>query len=106
MSIIEVNVSALEVALAAGARLVDVREAHEYEEGHVAGAVHIPLGTVPENVQAFEGDPIYVICRSGARSRRACEFLAQQGLEAINVAGGTLDWLAGGRPVVTGSRPL
>ena len=106
MSIIEANVSALEVALAAGARLVDVRETDEYEAGHVAGAVHIALGTVPQQVQAFEGDTVYVICRTGARSKRACEFLAQQGVEAINVAGGTLDWLAGGRPVVTGSRPL
>jgi rhodanese-related sulfurtransferase len=37
---------------------------------------------------------------------RACEFLEQQGIEAVNVAGGTLDWVAGGRMVVTGSTPL
>lgn len=106
MSINEVNVGELAAALATGARLVDVRETDEYEAGHVAGAVHIPLGTVPEQVQAFHGDAVHVICRSGGRSMRACEFLAQQGVKAINVAGGTLDWLSSGRPVVTGSRPL
>jgi rhodanese-related sulfurtransferase len=106
MSINEVNVGELAAALAAGARLVDVRETDEYEAGHVAGAVHVPLGTVPEQVHAFHGDSVYVICRSGGRSMRACEFLSQQGVQASNVAGGTLDWLSSGRPVVTGSRPL
>ncbi len=106
MSIIEVTAGELEGALAAGARLVDVRETDEYEAGHVAGAVHIALGTVPDQVQAFHGEAVYVICRSGARSMRACEFLAQQGVQAINVAGGTIGWLSSGRPVVAGSRLL
>ena len=106
MSIIEVTAGELEGALAAGARLVDVRETDEYEAGHVAGAVHIALGTVPDQVQAFHGEAVYVICRSGARSMRACEFLAQQGVQAINVAGGTIGWLSSGRPDVAGSRPL
>ncbi|MGB8860014.1 MAG: rhodanese-like domain-containing protein [Ilumatobacteraceae bacterium] len=107
MSIIEVGVAELESALSAGARLIDVREAHEYEAGHVAGARHVPLSTVPEQLAAFHGDGAsYVICHSGGRSLRVCEFLAQQGLDAINVAGGTAAWVAAGRPVVSGSRPL
>lgn len=107
MSVQEVSTSDLEAALAAGAVVVDVRETDEYESGHVPGAVHVALGTVPDRVDAFRSDQtVYVICRSGARSMRACEFLEQQGVEAINVAGGTLDWIAGGRPVVTGSSPL
>lgn len=107
MPIREVSVAELEAALQSGAKVVDVRETDEYEAGHVAGAVHVALGTVPDQVDAFRGDsPTYVICRSGGRSMRACEFLAQQGVECINVAGGTLDWINGGRPVVTGSSPL
>lgn len=107
MSIREVSTAELEAALAAGAVVVDVRETDEYESGHVPGAVHVALGTVPDNVAAFQHDgDVYVVCRSGARSMRACEFLAQQGVEAINVAGGTLDWIAGGRSVITGSSPL
>ncbi len=111
MSVIEVGVEELEAALAAGARLIDVREVNEYEDGHVAGAVLVALGTVPDNVAAFrsaaDGEgAAYVICRSGARSMRACEFLAQHGVEAINVAGGTLEWIVSGRSVVVGSLPL
>lgn len=107
MSIFEVSVGELEAALAAGARLIDVREVDEYEAGHVPGAALVVLGTVPDNVAAFEGEgTTYVICRSGARSLRACEFLAQQGVRAVNVAGGTMAWVADGRPIETGSRPL
>jgi len=111
MSVIEVGVEELEAALAAGARLIDVREADEYEAGHVASAVHVALGAVAANVAAFlpaaEGDgPPYVICKVGGRSMRACEFLAQQGIEAINVAGGTMEWIVSGRTVVAGSQPL
>jgi rhodanese-related sulfurtransferase len=107
MSIREVSTAELEAALAAGASVVDVRETDEYLSGHVPGAVHVALGTVPDHVDAFRGDQtVYVICRSGARSLRACEFLAEQGVDTINVAGGTLDWIAGGRTVITGSSPL
>jgi rhodanese-related sulfurtransferase len=107
MSISEIGVAELETVLASGARLFDVRETNEYEEGHVPGAVHVALGMVPDHVEVFRGDgPTYVICRSGARSMRACEFLAQHGLDVVNIAGGTLDWIAGGRPVVAGSSPV
>ena len=107
MSVQEVSVAELEALLQADARLVDVRETDEYTSGHVPGAVHVALGTVPDQLHMFRGDgPVYVVCRSGARSMRACEFLVQQGVPAINVAGGTLDWVAGGRAVVPGSEPL
>jgi rhodanese-related sulfurtransferase len=107
MPVREINVTELESVLRTGAPLVDVRETDEYLDGHVPGAVHVALGTVPDRVDAFLAEgTTYVICRSGARSMRACEFLAQQGLDVVNVAGGTLDWAAGGRPVVTGSSPL
>ncbi|MFZ4720752.1 MAG: rhodanese-like domain-containing protein [Ilumatobacteraceae bacterium] len=107
MSILEVSIAELEAAMQAGALVVDVRETDEYVSGHVPGAVHVALGTVPDHVDAFRSDgATYVICRSGARSMRACEFLAEQGLDVVNVAGGTLAWVDGGRAVVTGSSPL
>lgn len=106
MSIQEVNVAELEAAMQAGGRVVDVRETDEYVSGHVPGAVHVALGTVPDHVDLFRGDaPVYVVCRSGARSMRACEYLAQMSVQAVNVAGGTLDWVASGRQVVTGGSP-
>jgi len=104
MSIREVTVAELEAALLAGGRVLDVRETDEYVAGHIPGAVHVALGTVPDRVDLFRDDtPVHVVCRSGARSMRACEYLANEGVEAVNVAGGTLDWVASGRAVVIGS---
>jgi len=104
MAIAEISVDELEEQLGEGARLVDVRQPYEFDEMRVSGAVLVPLATVPDNVDAFRGDvPVYVICKTGARSARACEFLATHGVEAINVAGGTLAWIRSGREYVSGS---
>lgn len=104
MAIEEVTVDQLADLLAEGARLIDVREPAEYDEARVDGGILIPLGTVPEHVDEFRGDgPVYVICRSGGRSMQACEFVAEHGIEAVNVAGGTLAWIASGRDVASGT---
>jgi rhodanese-related sulfurtransferase len=83
--------------------LIDVREPDEYEEIHAEGAVLIPLGEVPE--RSGEIPPLQdtlLICRSGARSQRAAEYLAALGLRVANVAGGTLAWAERGLPVRQG----
>jgi rhodanese-related sulfurtransferase len=108
MAIPEVDVDTLATAVAAGARLLDVRETDEYLDGHVPGAIHIALGTVPEHVDEFrtaDGSPAYVICKAGGRSMRACEFLAEHDIPTINVAGGTMAWVMAGHAVVTGASP-
>ncbi len=105
----EIDVEQFADVLASGGRVIDVREPDEYERGHVPGAVLIPLGTVPDHLDAFVGDgPTYVICQVGARSRRACEFVDQQGIDGVttvNIAGGTGAWIASGRDVVGGDQP-
>lgn len=102
MEIPEIDVQSLAAHVGAGEIvLVDVREPDEYALGHVPGAVMVPLGTVPDQVDAFGGHPTYVICRSGARSLRACEFLAAAGREVVNVAGGTMAWIDAGYAVET-----
>lgn len=102
MAIAEISIEDLDERVRAGARLVDVREPDEYADGHVPGATSIPLDTVPDRVDAFVGDgPTYVICQAGGRSLRACEFLAEQGVEAINITGGTGAWKASGRALET-----
>jgi rhodanese-related sulfurtransferase len=104
VAVSEISVEELDERLAEGARLVDVRLPYEFEEAHVAGAVLVPLATVPDNVDAFRGDgQVYVICKTGARSLRVCEFLAEQGVDAVNVAGGTLAWVRSGRDYVSGA---
>ena len=101
MAVAEADIEQLQSALALGAKLIDVREVHEYESGHVAQAALIPLRTVPDHFDEFrDTNPVFVICLSGARSHRVCEYLAQQGIDAINVAGGMTAWADQGLPVL------
>lgn len=86
--------------------LVDVREVDEYEEFHVPGAQLLPLGELADRVgEVPTGGPVFIICRSGARSRSAAEFLRAQGIDAINIAGGSLAWVDAGHAVATGAEP-
>ncbi len=104
MRIEEITVDELETVLSSGARLIDVREADEFAQFRVPGAVHVPLSAVPQHVGEFEGDgPTYVICLGGGRSMRACEFVAGASQQhVVNVAGGSRAWVESGRPVETG----
>ena len=106
MSVREITIEELKIALITGAQVIDVRETDEYVSGHVSGATHIPLGTVPNNIEPFRSDEdIYVICQAGGRSMRACEFLHDQGItNVVNVIGGTAGWIALGNPVTTGQQ--
>ncbi len=87
-----------------GAILIDVREDDEWAAGHAPGAIHIPLGEVPsrfgEITDASDGE-VYVVCRVGARSARAATWLAENGVEAINVGGGMSAWADAGRRMVS-----
>jgi molybdopterin-guanine dinucleotide biosynthesis protein A/rhodanese-related sulfurtransferase len=103
MTVPEISVDELAPLLDAGARLVDVREPDEFGEARVPGAILVPLATVPDSVDVFRSEgTTYVICRSGARSMQACAFLARQGIDVANVAGGTLAWIDSGRDVAAG----
>ncbi len=96
MSISEISVQEL-AKLGPDVKIVDVREPAEWTEAHIATAVHIPLATVPDRVDAFDGSPTYIICRSGGRSMQACGFLdAEHDLDVVNVTGGMLAWIDAG----------
>ena len=98
----EISVQEL-AALGSSARIVDVREPVEWAEGHIGHASLVPLATVPGNVAAFDGEPTYIVCRSGGRSGQACQFLREQGRNVVNVTGGMIAWTAAGLEVVTGA---
>jgi len=104
MTVHEITVDQLADILDGGGRVVDVREPAEFDEARVPGATLVPLATVPQRIDAFNGDgaTTYVICRSGGRSMQACQFLAEHGADVANVAGGTLAWIASGRDVASG----
>jgi len=75
--------------IANGAFLVDVREPSEFASGSVKGAINIPLGSIPNNLNQFKGKPsVIVFCRSGNRSGQAKSFLDQNGISSV-VNGGT-----------------
>lgn len=89
--------------------LLDVREDDEWAAGHAPGAVHIPLGDLPARLgEVPQDDDVYVICRSGGRSARAQAWLAQNGVDVVNVEGGMGAWREAGRPMVseTGQEPV
>lgn len=100
----EITTADLATAMANGpVRLFDVREPDEFAAGRVPGAIAIPLQTVPDNIDVFRGEgPAYVICHSGARSAAACEFLAANDVDAVNIAGGTAGWANEGRDLEIG----
>lgn len=103
MAISEVDVDALAGALADGALVIDVRQPDEYAAAHIPGAVLVPLGDVPERLDAFSPTATnFLVCRSGARSMRAAEYLADRGFEVVNVIGGTLAWQGSGRRTDSG----
>ena len=69
--------------------LVDVREVEEFETLHLEGAQNLPLSQLTDTYDQLDKDLLhYVICKSGMRSARACQFLAEQGYDVINVQGG------------------
>ena len=87
--------------LPTGAVLLDVRENDEWTAGHAPDARHVPMSQLTGRLDEMpSADPLYVICRSGARSARVVTFLARQGVSAVNVTGGMQSWAAAGRPMV------
>jgi rhodanese-related sulfurtransferase len=78
--------------------VVDVREPWEYQQGHVPGAVLIPLGQLASRVGELDsGRPVAVICASGSRSQSAAALLGQKGFKTVyNVSGGTSAWRRSG----------
>jgi len=100
--IAEIEVPAVTAALAEGAFLLDVREPEEWDAGHAPEARHVPLGLLPDRLTEFEGvGPIVVVCRSGARSALATEWLQTAGYDAANLVGGMQEWAHAGLAVVT-----
>jgi rhodanese-related sulfurtransferase len=76
-------------------RLIDVREADEWEVARISGAELLPLSQWPA-ITAQLSDPdeaIYVLCHHGGRSARATDFLLRNGFTNVtNVAGGIDAW--------------
>src|SRR6267143_819198 len=83
-----------------GAVWIDVREADEWQEGHLPGAVHIPRGFLESRVEGVAPDkstPVLLYCASAARSAFAAKTLQELGYETVySLAGGFTDWKRNG----------
>jgi len=92
------------------ADIVDVRTAPEFRELHAAGAENVPRDALdPYAVMKDRNpdEPLYVICKSGARGARACQKFSDAGFSNVmNIEGGTQAWDAAGLPVVRGRKAV
>jgi rhodanese-related sulfurtransferase len=113
MSVKMVHVEELREKLQRGEKLelLDVRTPAEFQEIHATGAKLVPLDRLdPKGYLSQRSEregPIYVLCRSGNRAKKACEaFLAEGFAEAYCVEGGTMAWEKAGLPVVRGKKTI
>jgi phage shock protein E len=77
-----------------GARLVDVRTRGEFEDGHIEGALNIPVDVVKDRAAELEprDKPVVVYCRSGHRSAIAAKILREAGFSQVYDMGSIRNW--------------
>jgi rhodanese-related sulfurtransferase len=93
----------VKAAIENGAYLIDVREASEYAEGHIPGAVNIPIRTLAQNLDQVPTDqPVLVYCASGHRAGMATAALRELGYDNVKAfPGGWKAWSGAGEEVST-----
>lgn len=83
--------------------LIDVREDHEWENGHAPGAVHLSKGVIERDIESRIPDKAAAIvcqCGGGFRSALVCESLHRMGYtNTWSLAGGTREWIRAGKPI-------
>ena len=101
--VLTIETKALATRLEAGEpiQLIDVRTPEEFAEGHIAGAINVPLDSFdPATLPEAEGADRVLYCRSARRSAEAAGKLAEAtGRNAVHLAGGILAWEEAGQPV-------
>jgi rhodanese-related sulfurtransferase len=103
-----VSVSDIPDPLPPTTTVLDVREPVEWHYGHIENALHIPLHELSARLgEVPASGRLLVVCKMGGRSAQAVAWLQHQGVDAVNVDGGMLDWAQAGRPMVseTGQEP-
>jgi rhodanese-related sulfurtransferase len=93
----------LQQLLEDGAQLIDVRVAHEWEAGRIAGASHIELGDLSARAGEIDRDrPVVFYCQGDNRSDMAAAAFAADGYDAAALSGGIQAWVEGGLPLDPG----
>lgn len=97
-----------------GSPVVDVREPEEFADGHIPGAVNVPLGQLESGLHAhpevvrralaaheLRERPLVLYCLVGGRSARGAAALRRLGYaNPVSLAGGILAWTENGHPIV------
>lgn len=75
-------------------QILDVRQPKEYEQGHLAGALLMPVKEITARIGELDrGEPLLVYCHSGVRSKAACQLLQAEGFRDVyNMSGGIVAW--------------
>ncbi|MBG9988435.1 rhodanese-like domain-containing protein [Aerococcaceae bacterium DSM 111176] len=88
-----ISIKELESKVEQGANVLDVREIHEFNEGHIPNAQNLPLSNLENTASTLnKNDEYYVVCAMGGRSQRASEYLDHLGYNVITVKGGMTTW--------------
>ena len=86
--------------IAGGARLIDVRTAHEYEAARLARSERIGLEELLDRRDEIGKDETVVFyCRLGTRSAMAAEAFSGAGYDVYNLSGGITKWIEDGQPI-------
>ena len=73
--------------------LLDVRENEEIAIAKIQSSTHIPMGQIVDRIDEIDKNkPVIVMCHSGGRSARVGVYLAKNGYDATNLAGGINSW--------------
>jgi rhodanese-related sulfurtransferase len=83
--------------------VLDVRSPEEFTDGHVPGAVNVPLDELPAVAHRYAGREVVAVCKSGGRSAVAAQILAAAGAQVWSLSGGTRGWAKAGHPIERGT---
>jgi rhodanese-related sulfurtransferase len=101
----EVGPADAERLVAGGARLIDVRERSEWDEGHIVGATHVSRSYLEQQIDAAVPDhaaPVVLYCAGGTRSLFAGQTLQEMGYtDVVSMSGGFQGWKSSGRSWTT-----
>lgn len=88
--------------------VVDVREPHEFVQGHIENAQNVPLGKLEEQLgtlEPYKNKEVMVVCQSGTRTTAACKILVKAGFEKLlSLKGGMQSWEDNKLPIKISSK--
>jgi rhodanese-related sulfurtransferase len=100
-TVVEVSPEQTKMKQQAGAIILDVRERYEWSDGHIPGAINIPLGSLAKRLQELDASQeIITVCHRGRRSITAAVILLRAGfIQVSSMAGGMGIWMVHDYPV-------